>query len=85
MWAVLGQPDSIGIEDENAVIAERDFLGLPRGFVAVGGAQPGSPTPATTTRSSSLAGIHCLMACQGSSMGSKVSMSKGGDRGTVGY
>ena len=37
MWAVLGQPDSIGVEDEDAVIAERDFLGLPGGIVAVVG------------------------------------------------
>ena len=35
MWAVLVQPDSIGIEDEDAVIIERDFFGLPAGFVAV--------------------------------------------------
>jgi hypothetical protein len=35
MWAVLAQPDSIGIEDEDAVIAERDFSGLPAGFVDV--------------------------------------------------
>jgi hypothetical protein len=35
MRAVLIQPGSIGIEDEDAVIAERDFLGLPRGFVAL--------------------------------------------------
>jgi hypothetical protein len=31
--------------------------------------------------SSSSVGIHCLMACQGGSMGSKVSMSKGGSGG----
>ncbi len=29
------EPGSIGIEDEDAVIAEQDFLGLPSGFVAV--------------------------------------------------
>jgi hypothetical protein len=29
------QPDLFGIEDEDAVIAERDFLGLPGGIVAV--------------------------------------------------
>ena len=45
MWAVLGQPDSIGVEDEDAVIAERDFLGLPRGFVAVVGGPTGVPGP----------------------------------------
>lgn len=35
MWAVLGQPGSIGIEDEDAAIIERDFPWLPGGFVAV--------------------------------------------------
>ena len=40
MRAVLIQQGSIGIEDEDAVISERDFLGPPRGFVAVVGALP---------------------------------------------
>ncbi len=40
MCAVLGQPDSIGIEDEDAVLIERDFSGLPTGFVAVVGVLP---------------------------------------------
>ena len=31
---------SIGIEDEDAAIAERDFFGLPAGLVAVLGVQP---------------------------------------------
>ena len=34
------QPDSIGIEDEDAAIIERDFSGLPAGFVAVVGVLP---------------------------------------------
>ena len=35
MRAGEAEPDLFGIEDEDAVIAERDFLGLPGGFVAV--------------------------------------------------
>jgi len=45
MWAVLVQPDSIGIEDEDAVIAERDFFRLPGGFVAVVGVPTGVADP----------------------------------------
>ncbi len=33
----VAQPDLIGVEDEDAVIIERDFFGLPGGFVAVVG------------------------------------------------
>jgi hypothetical protein len=32
----LVQPVSIGIEDGDAVLIERDFSGLPGGFVVVG-------------------------------------------------
>jgi len=35
MRAFATQPGSIGIKNENAVIIERDFSGLPFGFVAV--------------------------------------------------
>ncbi len=40
MRAGEAQPDSIGIKDEDAAIFERDFLGLPAGFVAVVGVLP---------------------------------------------
>jgi hypothetical protein len=33
--AIPTQRDSIGIKDQDAVLIERDFLGLPRAFVAV--------------------------------------------------
>ena len=45
MWAVLGQPDSIGVEDEDAVPIEQDFFGLPGGFVAVVGCPTGITAP----------------------------------------
>jgi hypothetical protein len=45
MCAVLGQPDSIDIKDENAVIFEKDFFGLPSGFVAVVGVPIGVTDP----------------------------------------
>ena len=36
----LGHPSSDGIKNQDAVITERDFLGLPWGFVAVMGILP---------------------------------------------
>lgn len=40
MRAGEAQPDSIGIKNEDAAIIERDFSGLPAGFVAVVGILP---------------------------------------------
>ena len=45
MRACEAQPDLIGVEDEDAVIAERDFFGLPVGFGAVVGGPTGVTAP----------------------------------------
>lgn len=49
IWSGEAQPGLIGIKNENAILIKRDFLGLPGGFVALVGAQPGSTRPATAT------------------------------------
>lgn len=40
MKACEAQPDLIGIKDEDAILIERDFPGLPVGFVALVGVLP---------------------------------------------
>jgi hypothetical protein len=45
MRAFAAQPGSIGIKNEDAILIERDFLGLPGGFVAVVGVPTGVTDP----------------------------------------
>jgi hypothetical protein len=56
------QPSSIGIGDEDAIIAERDFLGLPGEFVAVVGVLP------VEGRFIVIGGNSLFDACQGGSL-----------------
>jgi hypothetical protein len=56
------QPGLIGIEDEDAAIIERDFFGLPGGFVALEGVFP------VEGRFIVIGGDSLFDACQGGSL-----------------